>query len=179
MVTIRSGTLCASLLALALLGACDGPPPGMPAPGAAASHSPDCVTLAEGLYEFSDGQFLAVSASYMTLNNASGWEGDLQSAFAGAGFPWMGIKVRGSVAALTGTAPTAEAKSAAFSAGEAAIKAHPDAGQARLLLVDAISVDDGERGVGESLSVLADTGVSLPTCQRAFNDTMAGRNVTF
>ncbi len=179
MVACRSGTLCASALTLILLGACDAPPPGMPAPGAAAGNSPDCVTLAEGFYEFSDGQFLAVSAANVALSSASGWEGDLQTTFAGSGFPWMGIKVRGPVAVLTGTAPSADAKAAALSSGEAAIKAHPEAGQAGLLVVDAVSVDGGERGVGESLAVLADTGVSQPTCQRAFNDTMAGRNVLF
>lgn len=179
MVACRSGTLCASVLTLILLGACDGPAPGMPTPSAAASNSPDCVTLAEGYYEFSDGQFLAVSAANAALSSASGWEGDLQTAFAGSGFPWMGIKVRGPVAALTGTAPSADAKAAAISSGEAAIQAHPEAGQAGLLVVDAISVEGGERGVGESLAALADTGVSLQTCQRAFNDTMAGRSVLF
>lgn len=177
MFTCRSGTLCASVLTLILVGACDGPPPGMPGPGAASS--PDCVTLAEGFYEFSDGQFLAVSAANVALGSARGWEGELQTAFAGSGFPWMGVKVRGPVAALIGTAPSADAKAAALSSGEAVIKAHPEAGQAGLLVIDGISVEGGERGVGESLAVLADSGVSRETCQRAFNDTMAGRNVMF
>lgn len=179
MLAIRSGTLCASVLVLALLGACDAPPPGMPAPEAAATNSPDCVTLAEGLYEFNDGQFLAISAATLALSGASGWEGEMQTAFTGAGFPWMGLKVRDRVATLVGTAPSADAKAAALSAGEAAIAAHPEAGRAGLIVVDAISVEGGERGVGESLALLADTGASLESCQRAFTDTMAGRNVTF
>ncbi|MEX1251815.1 MAG: OmpA family protein [Hyphomonas sp.] len=179
MVAIRSGTLCASALALALLGACDAPPPGAPAPGSAASASPECVTLAEGLYEFNDGQFLAVSSSYAAANGAAAWQNEISSGFAGAGFPWMGLRIRDRVATLTGTAPGADAKAAALTAGEASIAAHPQAGAAGLLVVDAISVEGGERGVGESLAVLAESGISLETCQRAFTDTMAGRNVTF
>ena len=105
MVAIRSGTLCASVLALALLGACDAPPPGMPAPDAVVTNSPDCVTLAEGLYEFNDGQFLAVSTATLALSGASGWEGELQTTFTGAGFSWMGLKVRDRVATLTGPPP--------------------------------------------------------------------------
>ena len=177
MFACRPGILCASAAALVLLGACDAPPPGVAAKPASTA---DCVTLAEGLYEFNDGQFLAISAeSAARLGSASGTEGDIQSAFAAQGFPWMGLRQRGNIAALIGTAPSAEAKAAALAAGETAIAAHPQAGAANLLVVDAISVEGGERGVGESLALLADSSVSLESCQRAFTDTMAGRNVTF
>jgi len=180
MVAIRSGTLCAPFLALALLGACSAPAAQDPAEAAAAPSVPaHCVTLAEGLYEYDDGQFLAVSAATLALSGASGWEGEMQAAFTGAGFPWMGLKVRGRVATLTGTAPSAAAKAAAVSAGEATIAAHPEAGRAGLIVVDAVSVQGGERGVGESLAVLADSGANLETCQRAFKDTMAGRTILF
>lgn len=179
MVAIRSGTLCASVLALAILGACDAPPPGVPAPGTSTAHSPDCVTLAEGLYEFEDGQFLAVSSAYAGVNGAAAWQNEIAAGFAGAGFPWMGVRIRDRVAVLTGTAPSADAKAAALAAGEAAIVAHPQAGSAGLTVVDGISVDGGERGVGERLAVLAESPISLDTCQRAFNDTMAGRSLLF
>ena len=176
MLAFGRGPLCASAIALAVLGACDAPPPGMAAKPAQA----DCVTLAEGLYEFNDGQFLAISAeSAASLGKSTGIEGELQTSFAGLGFPWMGLKLRDRVATLTGTAPSAEAKAAALAAGEAAISGHPQAGSANLLIVDAISVEGGERGVGESLAVLADSGITPDSCQRAFTDTMAGRNVTF
>lgn len=179
MVAIRSGTLCASVLALAMLGACDAPPPGVPASDQSAAHSPDCVTLAEGLYEFDDGQFLAVSSAYAAVNGAAAWQNEIAAGFAGAGFPWMGVRIRDRVAVLTGTAPSADAKAAALAAGEAAIAAHPQAGPAGLMVIDAVSVDGGERGVGEGLAVLAESPISLDSCQRAFNDTMAGRSLLF
>lgn len=179
MVAIRSGTLCASALTLALLGACNAPPAGDAPASAAAAVPAHCVTLAEGLYEFEDGQFLAVTADNAAASGAANWQNEIQAGFAGLGFPWMGIKIRDRVATLTGTAPSADAKAAALSAGEAAISAHPQAGPAGLLVVDALSVEGGERGVGESLAVLADSGISLETCQRAFVDTMNGRNIQF
>ncbi|MCU0730087.1 MAG: OmpA family protein [Hyphomonas sp.] len=179
MVAIRSGTVCASALALVMLGACDAPPPGVAAPGQSAAGSPDCVTLAEGLYEFNDGQFLAVSSAYAAVNGAAAWQNEIASGFAGAGFPWMGVRIRDRVAVLTGTAPSADAKAAALAAGGAAIAAHPQAGPAGLTVIDGISVDGGERGVGEALAVLAESPVSLDTCQRAFNDTIAGRSLLF
>lgn len=175
MFAIRTGTLCASVFTLAVLGACDAPPPGA-APKAAIS--PDCVTLAEGFYEFENGQFLAVSAADVSQGGASGWQVQVAAGFAAQGFPWMSVKVRDRVATLIGTAPSVEAKAAALAAGETALTSHPEAGPG-LLVIDGISVEGGERGVGESLAVLTDTGATLESCQQAFTDTMAGRNVTF
>ena len=179
MFACRSGTLCASVLTLVLLGACDAPPPGTAPASTAAAENPDCVTLAEGLYEFNNGQFLAVSADNAALRHSAAWQSELQAGFANAGFPWMGLGIRDRVAILTGTAPSADAKAAALTAGEAAIAAHPDAGSAGLLVIDGVSVEGGERGAGESLAVLANTGITQNSCQTAFNDTMAGRNITF
>ena len=179
MFACRPATLCASVLTLALLGACDAPPPGTAPASTGAAGNPDCVTLAEGLYEFSGGQFLAVSAENEALRHSAAWQAELKAGFTAVGFPWMDLRIRDRVAALTGTAPSADAKAAALSAGEAAIAAHPDAGAADLLIIDGISVEGGERGVGESLAALAASGITLETCQRAFTDTMAGRDVTF
>lgn len=175
MVAIRSGTLCASVLALTLLGACDSPPPGMQS---GPKDSEDCVVLAEGLYEFQDGQFLAVSAESLRITGGTGIERDLQSGFATAGFPWMGLKIRGRVATVTGSAPSPEAKSAGLSHAETTIAANPQAGSG-MLVIDGISVEGGERGAGESLAFLSDAGTSLESCQRAFTDTMAGRSIQF
>lgn len=177
MTAFRPAALSVSVLALVSLGACDAPPPGMQGP-AAATGSEDCVVLAEGLYEFQDGQFLAVTAESLQITAGTGAEREIQSGFAALGFPWMGLKLRGPVATLTGMAPGAEAKAAALSAGEAAIAAHPQAGRS-VLVVDGISVDGGERGVGESLVMLSDSGISLDSCQRAFTGTMAGRTIQF
>ena len=173
----RSGTVCASILALVVLGACDAPPPGAAAPGAAANK--DCVTLAEGLYEFRGGQLLAITAAQAGLSVGTGPEHDIQSGFADAGFPWLGLKIRGRIAALIGTAPSAEAKAAGLAAGQAALAANPQTAAANLLFVDGVSVEDGERGVGEGLAALADAGTSLESCQRAFDDTMASHSILF
>jgi hypothetical protein len=175
----RPVTLCASVLTLVLLGACDAPPPGTAPASTAAAGNPDCVTLAEGLYEFNNGQFLAVSADNAALRHSAGWQAELQGSFANAGFPWMSLNIRDRVATLTGTAPSADAKAAALTAGEAAIAAHPDAGTADLLVIDGISVEGGERGVGESLAALSNSGITLASCQLAFTETMAGRDITF
>jgi outer membrane protein OmpA-like peptidoglycan-associated protein len=180
MVAIRSGTLCASALTLALLGACNAPPAGdAPAAAAEAAVPSHCVTLAEGLYEFEDGQFLAVTADSAAASGAANLQREIQAGFTGLGFPWMGLKIRDRVAVLTGTAPSADAKAAALSAGATAIAAHPQAGLAGLLVVDALSIEAGERGAGESLAALVDTGISLEACQRAFVDTMQGRTIQF
>lgn len=175
MKAIRPTALSVSAMALIGLGACDAPPPGMQA---APQDSEDCVVLAEGLYEFQDGQFLAVTAASLQIPAGTGAEREIQSGFAALGFPWMSLKLRGTVATLTGTAPTAEAKAAALEAGEAAIASHPQAGPG-LLVVDGISVEGGERGAGEALVLLSDSGISLESCQRAFTDTMKGRNIQF
>lgn len=172
MVTLRSAATGVSLAALMSLGACDAPPPGVkPAPQA----SEDCVVLAEGLYEFQDGQFLAVSAESLLVTTGTSAERDIQSAFAERGFPWMSLKLRDRVAVLAGTAPSAEAKAAALKAGEIEIATHAQG----ILVVDGISIEGGERGVGEALVMLADSGVSADSCQRAFNGTMEGRNIQF
>ncbi|MFN3910844.1 OmpA family protein [Hyphomonas sp.] len=173
----RSGTVCASILALLALGACGAPPPGAPPVETAANE--DCVTLAEGLYEFRGGKLLAVSAGAAGLSAVSGPEQAIQAGFAEAGFPWMGLKIRGRLAILTGTAPSVEAKAAGLSAGQAALAAHPQTAAANLLFVDAVPVEGGERGVGESLAALADAGASLESCQRAFDSTMASHSILF
>ncbi len=177
MMAYRSGTVCASILALVMLGACDAPPPGV-APKEAAANE-DCVTLAEGLYEFRGGKLLAVSAAQAGLSVGSGPERDIQSGFADAGFPWMGLKLRGRVAVINGAAPSAEAKAAGLTAGQAALAANPQTAAANLLVVDGISVEEGDRSVGESLAVLADSGASLQACQRAFDDTMDSHSILF
>lgn len=177
MMAYRSGTVCASILGLLALGACDAPPPGVAPVDAAANE--ECVTLAEGLYEFRGGKLLAVSADAAGLSAVSGPEQAIQSGFAEAGFPWMGLKIRGRVAILTGTAPGVEAKAAGLSAGQAALAAHPQTAAANLLFVDAVPVEGGERGVGESLAALADAGASLESCQRAFDSTMASHSILF
>ncbi len=175
----RAATGAAVFSSLVLLGACSAQ---APVSGAAAAKPADCVTLAEGTYEISNGRILVTSfrpVGAASTNQATAWAADIGASFAGLGFPWMTLKVRDRIATITGTAPDAETKTRALTAAESAIAAHPQAGQAGLLIVDGISVEGGQAGVGAGLAALSDTGISVESCQTAFNETMAGRNVTF
>jgi outer membrane protein OmpA-like peptidoglycan-associated protein len=90
----------------------------------------------------------------------------------------MGLNVKGEVATLIGLAPTQELKDSAFMAGNDAIMADDAGGDQVTLVVNGISVEGGEVGVGAALADL-DERPSLNSCQSAFVDTMQGRNVQF
>ncbi len=104
--------------------------------------------------------------------------GQISGGFAGLGFDWMGLDIRGPVATLTGTAPTADAKAAAFSAGESAIKADPVAADRIDVIVDGIAIEGGDVGVGAALANIG-AEATLEGCQTAFAETMSGRNIEF
>ncbi len=146
--------------------------------GAIATPAPGCVTLQPGSYYW-DGQRLVASAitAPPVVAHSGGWSQQVQGTFAEKGFGWMNLSVRDRVAALTGTAPDLSAKERGFAAGEAAIKAHAEGGA--LIVVDAIAIEGGERGVGESVATLAQTTATLQACQTTFNDVLNGRNVQF
>ena len=106
------------------------------------------------------------------------WDQLLEDSFAELGFPWLGLNVRDGVATLTGLSPSLEEKERAFEAGEQAILADA-AGAAQVsLIVDGISVEGGEEGVGTALAALEERP-SLAACQAAFTRTMDGRYVVF
>ncbi|MEZ5997909.1 MAG: OmpA family protein [Hyphomonas sp.] len=166
------------------LAACSGGHEGSGKTEEQANTAAECVPLADGYYLFQDGKFMAAPAPQpqvveRVVAPPAGWTGALEQSFAAAGYPWMGLNVRNRVATLTGTAPDPAAKERAFLAGEAAIKADP-AGSAEIgLIVDGISVQDGEAGVGTGLLELAASDLTLSDCQKAFVDTMEGRNIEF
>lgn len=107
------------------------------------------------------------------------WSEQLEASFPSLGFPWLKLDARNldaGVVTLTGLAPTEDAKARALQAGESAISATSEGGN--LLVVDGISVEGGEAAVGEALAGLNDRP-SVSACQDAFDDTMAGRLVSF
>lgn len=167
-------------VALAGLAACGG---GDEAEPGAASAGAECVELVPGQYYWDGTRFSVIGnpapVSRPVPREQPGWANALERSFPELGFPWMGLRVRGSVATLTGIAPDRTAKEQGLAAGEAAIRAHDGGGQSITLIVDGIATEDGERGVGESLAVLSDGEVSVQSCQQAFDETMQGRFVQF
>jgi outer membrane protein OmpA-like peptidoglycan-associated protein len=138
------------------------------------------VTLVEGqTYRFENGAFVAAGGISLPPSGAGrAIASRIAAGFPALGFDWLGLDIKGTIATLTGTAPDADAKAAAFAAGEAAIRGDAEADALVTLVVDGISVEGGERGVGEALANL-DERPTLESCQTAFNDTMEGRNIEF
>ncbi len=180
----RTGAAMA-LAALFLAAACtrdETMPSGNATP--AASAGLDCVPLPEGeVFQVRGGLLVPYTPQPQIIERLVerplDWADTLEARFPDMGFPWLGLDARRAergFVALTGLAPTAEAKRRALAAGEDAIKALPD-GRA-LFIVDAISVEGGEAAVGAAVATL-DAGTSVAQCQRAFSDTMMGRTVTF
>ena len=152
------------------------------------SASTQCVPLAEGQYYW-DGTAFVVSTrppaepdpkpEQATRTADAGWVTALERTFPDAGFPWMGLHASGPVAVLTGLAPSPAAKEQGFSSGQAAIRDNADVAPEVSLIVDGISVEEGERGVGEALAALSDGEASARRCQAAFEQTMSDRTIMF
>jgi len=145
----------------------------------------DCVQLDEGNYLFQEGKFIRANATSAPIVERparqsapvdnSKWYLDVKRDL-GARFDWIGLDVRNDLAVLSGVAPDAATKTTAFETGKAAILAAPEG--AGMNVVDAISVEGGEAGVGAALVDLGDAP-TLAACQAAFAETMDGRNVQF
>lgn len=151
-----------------------------PVGAALAATSDECVPLADGMYEMRDGRLLVSSTPpEMAANNPALWAQEIQTGLHGAGLDWLGIVIRDQVAVVTGTAPDADTARQGFASGKAAIEGHPRAGTASLLIVDGISIEEGEAGIGIPLAKLAGEIITAETCQSAFNDTMNGRVIQF
>jgi outer membrane protein OmpA-like peptidoglycan-associated protein len=102
----------------------------------------------------------------------------LTAKLQGLGFEWLGLNINGNVPTLTGTAPNAGQKRDAFEAGRAVILTDDDAAGRFNFVVDGINVEGGEAGIGAALADLG-SDTSLEACQKAFTDTMSGRNIEF
>ena len=117
-------------------------------------------------------------AEIRVLQAPQGWAQELEDTFAERGFPWMQLNVRGEVATLVGLAPTKDAKERGYEYGKTAILAD-DRGSRQITIVpNGIAVEGGEAAVAAALAELSDRP-SLGACQKAFKDTMLGRNVEF
>ncbi|MFN3607803.1 MAG: OmpA family protein [Hyphomonas sp.] len=143
-------------------------------------NADECVPIADGMYEMRDGRLLATSMSpELAANNPALWVQEIEAGLAAAGIDWLGVVIRDQVAVVTGTAPDAAAKAEGFSAGQAAIEGHPRAGGAGLIIVDGISIEDGEEGVGAALATLAGQLTTAESCQTAFDATSRDRTIQF
>ena len=117
-------------------------------------------------------------AEIRVLQAPQGWAQELEDTFAERGFPWMQLNVRGEVATLVGLAPTKTAKDRGYELGKTAILAN-DRGSRQITIVpNGIAVEGGEAAMAAALAELSDRP-SLGACQKAFKDTMLGRNVEF
>jgi len=145
----------------------------------------DCVQIDEGNYLFQDGKFIRANATSAPIAERpavqptpvdnSKWYLDIERDL-GARFDWISLDVRDDLAVLSGVAPDAATKTTAFETGKAAILAEPEG--AGMNVIDAISVEGGDAGVGAALVDLGDAP-TLAACQAAFAETMDGRNVQF
>lgn len=176
---IRSCLLAtAAILALAACG--ETPPGGRPSAMAPLVNGDECVPIADGMYEMRDGRLLAsATPPELAANNPALWAQDIQAGLQAAGIDWLGVVIRDQVAVVTGTAPDAEVKAQGFSTGLAAIEGHPRAGEAGLIIVDGISVEGGEVGVGAALANLAGQLTTAENCQTAFDATSQGHVIQF
>ena len=176
----RSGLMAVSAsLALAACGgpATEGEPP---ARAAIAGASDECVPIADGLYEFRDGRFMAVTTPPEALAaSPATWVTEIQSGLQAAGFPWLRLVIRDSVAVVTGAAPDADSRLRGFTTARSTINAHPRAGEADLLILDGIAVEDGETGPAETVALLAQRTITAENCQGTFQATLQGREIIF
>ena len=150
----------------------------------AASVPSECVPIGDAgtFYVVDENGLLRPAeqpeAEIRVLQAPKGWAQDLESQFSEMGYPWMGLNVKGEVATLVGLAPTKDAKDRGYEAGKAAILADEKGSRQIVIVPNGIAVEGGEAGVAQALSELTDRP-SLAACQRAFEETMQGRNVEF
>lgn len=151
---------------------------------AGVTKTADCVPVDDGgNYTIVNGKFVSASApaerivERVVVEQAERpWYETVEATFPDKGYGFMGLNVRRNTATLIGLAPDAETKTAAFAAGKAAIEARSESEGYNI--INGISVEGGERGVGAALAEL-DDAPTLDACQKAFRDTMQNRNVQF
>ncbi|MEH6488688.1 OmpA family protein [Hyphomonas oceanitis] len=145
----------------------------------------ECVTLPEGMYVFENGKFSATimpqqsRAPEQVTRASAGWVGDIEDAFSAAGYTWLDFVARENIGVVTGVAPDEDTKRRALEAATTAIMADPTGGTEINLVVDGISVAEGEPGPGASVAALARGGISQDACQQALNETMEGQKIQF
>lgn len=176
---IRSVLLSAT--AILALAAC-GEAPSQPETAAALPmvNGDECVPIADGMYEMRDGRLMvSTTPPELAASNPAFWAQEIETGLKAAGIEWLGVTIRDQVAVVTGTAPDADAKAYGLSAGLAAIEGHPRAGVADLIIVDGISVEGGEQGLGVPLAALAGQLTTAESCKATFDATLSGRTIQF
>lgn len=172
--------LAAPLLLLSLA-ACDGVAGGG---GTAAAAESACVTLPEGQYVFTNGQFVSagfggeVEPVSVAASDPGAWRGRIETEVQQEGHDWLGIEVRGGVVLLTGTAPDVAARSGGVSAARSAIEADEIAGRSAAVIVDAVRVEGEAPPAGEAVEALPGEA-TLAQCQAAFERIMTGRRMEY
>jgi len=164
------------------LAACGGEAPSGARPAAMTQtvNGDECVPIADGMYEMRDGRLLAsTTPPELAANNPALWAQEIQAGLQTAGIDWLNIVIRDQVAIVTGTAPDTETKAQGFSTGQAAIEGHPRAGNAALIVIDGISIENGEEGLGAPLAGLAGQLITAESCQAAFTATSRNRTILF
>lgn len=124
------------------------------------------------------GDITQVNDRITIADGTGALETRMGTVFSGLGFPWMNLDIKGRVGTLTGSAPDADAKEAAYNAGRAAIEADAEVSDRLNVIVDGISVEGGEAGLGAAIASLP-ADPTAAQCQKAFVQVMDGRNVEF
>lgn len=110
------------------------------------------------------------------------WASDMDASLKGLGFDWLDFSVRGPVATVSGTAPTAEARDEAYRLASAAVTRNTLAAGQVERVVNGITVEGEDTGAAEALVELSnsdDETLSVEACSSAFKKTMQGRNIQF
>ena len=135
-------------------------------------------TAVEAHPDFLSGEISTITDLITVPDRSAASERRMADVFEGNGFPWMGLNLNGAVATLIGTAPDADAKAGAFQSGKAAVEADAELSQTVSVVVDGISIEGGDAGVGAAVAALPDNP-SAAECQNAFVTVLEGRNVEF
>lgn len=143
-----------------------------------------CVEIPDGYYLFTDGQFqptsadMAIEVPAPVTQRSIAWSDDITANLHEAGYDWLSINVASGVATLLGTAPDAAAAAEGFEAGRTAIMSGSGPARNIKLVVDGISIEGGEAGVGAAVATLNERPTP-EACQATFSNVMQGRNVEF
>jgi outer membrane protein OmpA-like peptidoglycan-associated protein len=106
------------------------------------------------------------------------WLERLDDQIARGAYGWVRVGYARPVAILSGEAASAQLRDAALASLEQEMKRDPEAAQDVALVVDAIAVRNGPPAVGAALLALP-VEPDAPACQRAFDETLAGRTIGF
>lgn len=106
------------------------------------------------------------------------WVDRLDAQIARGAYGWVRVRYDRPVAILSGEAASAQLRDAALASLEREMKRDPDAARDVAVVVDAIAVRNEPPAVGAALMALP-ADPDAPACQKAFDETLAGRTIQF